>query len=430
MKKVLVVTYYYPPCAVTASNRVRSWAASFHAQGIYPIFITRHWRADAAEFNYSDAAVLNPSSIEKTETYEVHKLPFHGNLRTKNFGRSGFKGLVRKIFTLVEFFLQGNFHQVLPYSNLFSYCNKYLLKNKVDAILVTVGPFPLLKLGYDLNRKFGLPWIADYRDLWTVNGLPNKTNSFWRKYLQKKHRSSEQKWLNSAKLFTTVSPHLKNVMQAEFGANGEVVYNGFFTKESASKRLVPSEPNIVNFTYNGTIYQSQDFFEFLAVLNDVARTVNNEKQVLLTLVGAGSEWEPKAIEALRSNNEFIKFDIKPRVSYQESLLYNQQADMLLMFSHRDLKGIVSSKIFDYLQAEKPVLLYKSDEDILDEIISKSNAGFIAKNDQDLKNILTEFIANKGTSKSFVMRQNKQYIGSFSREQQAIKMAEIIKRINE
>ena len=57
-------------------------------------------------------------------------------------------------------------------------------KKSFDLILVTGEPFILFKYGHKISKEFGIPWIADYRDVWTTlkfqkyYSMDNKSNYF------------------------------------------------------------------------------------------------------------------------------------------------------------------------------------------------------------------------------------------------------------
>jgi len=51
MKKILVISYFYPPCNLTASQRTESWAKYLHNSGFYPIIITRKWEKHVKSFD-------------------------------------------------------------------------------------------------------------------------------------------------------------------------------------------------------------------------------------------------------------------------------------------------------------------------------------------------------------------------------------------
>ncbi|MBK6381496.1 MAG: hypothetical protein IPF72_18240 [Chitinophagaceae bacterium] len=67
-----------------------------------------------------------------------------------------------------------------------------------------------------------------------------------------------------------------------------------------------------------------------------------------------------------------------RVNYAEALKIHEQADAFLMLTHEGMKGIVSSKVFDYIKYCRPVILFTNDHDVLEEILVRSNIGIIAE----------------------------------------------------
>ncbi|MBK9484347.1 MAG: hypothetical protein IPO01_03785 [Chitinophagaceae bacterium] len=91
-----------------------------------------------------------------------------------------------------------------------------------------------------------------------------------------------------------------------------------------------------------------------------------------------------------------------------------------------MKGIVSSKVFDYIKYCRPVILFTNDHDVLEEILVRSNIGIIAEDAEKLEHQLNDLIKEK-ISKGFIEQNpDREYIALFSRENQARHLATIIK----
>lgn len=430
MQKVLILSYFFPPCNLTASQRAYGWALYLKRFGYYPVIITRNW-----DYPINNSLDLVKSSgkeikIEKFDSYEVHYLPYQANLRDRllrKTKKSWFIRLLGKSLTFLELLTQNFITRILPYSSLYRYSNHILSTNKdFKAILITGKPFTLFHFGTLLSKKNNVPWIADYRDDWTTCEITNK-KSIIDKLLHFLEQKSEKKWLATASGFTTISEHYKNKIQAFIGINGHVIYNGFFENDFENITLDSSENNDFTIIYNGTLYPTQPVEKFLNVFKNWIDKNEIKQGVKLKFVGLAFDTvqSNRVKKAFKGYEKFL--EITARINRPEVLRQQKQAQILLMLSHNNIKGIPSSKIYEYLAIEKPILVFPSDFDVLEEIVCSYNLGKIANTNEELKAYLnisySNFIQNRKPEVA-----DKKYINTFNRIHQTKVLADIINGI--
>jgi len=425
MKKILIISYFFPPCNLTASHRVYSWARYFHRYGLYPIIITRNWEHPVG----SPGDILKPGGDrvihEKKEEYEAYYLPHKGSLRDRIYERfhdTAF-GALSKPFTLLELIGQNYFSALTP----FRYMEKFargLLKESPDIedMLISGNPFILFKSGYRLKKEFPrIRWIADYRDDWTTSEI-NRHEGFLRSMVHKAEAVSEKKWLSNARFITSVSPWYTQKIAAYTGREGYTIYNGF-------DRLIPGETSAqqtFNIVYNGTLYGTQKVEDFCA---SVKKVIARNSDIRFRLQFPGLAFDPvqarRVREAMQGYEELP--EITGRIPQNEVLDIQKNAHVLLMFSHPGVKGITSSKLFEYLSLRRPVLVYPGDNDILDEIIRETSCGTVCADqsamEQEMEKLVTEY-RNTGTT---AVHANDAAILKYSREKQAEILAGLILR---
>ena len=427
--RLLICTLYFPPCTFTPANRTYSWAKYLNRFGIYPIIITRQWTDKRISENYFEEAVGHEVIIEKNENYEVHFLPFLGNVRTNLFNKklNPVAKLTVKFYVAIEMLFRYFFSSLLPYGNLISYTLNYISKNKVDKLLITGSPFLLFKIGYLAKKKYGTPWIADYRDGWTTENYKEEAGVLT-KPVHLFNRYFEKKWVATASCFTTVSEFLKLSIEKYTEKKGHVIYNGFFNEDKITEYTGNKKSEII-FLYSGIVYEKQDYNTPVTVFKKLIDAYKGQIDIKLIFLGtkyANSKFANDPVFQGYTDNILLM----DRVNYQEALTIHEMADAFLMLSHQGMKGIVSSKIFDYIKYYRPVILFTNDHDILEEILIKSNIGIIADNAIKLEQRLNELVQEK-LAKGFIeQKPNVEYVNSFSRENQAGLMAEIIKTNSE
>ena len=171
MKKILIISYFFPPCNLTASQRADSWAKNLHKFGYYPIVITRNWNHDIK--NPFDTMKSSGEKVQHTkkESYEVYHLPYRANYRDEiyvKYENSKFV-LFRRLLTFFELLSQNFSNYFIPFKNIHRFTEDYLKNNNdIQGLIISGNPFILFKFGYLLKKKFGIKWLADYRDEWNT----------------------------------------------------------------------------------------------------------------------------------------------------------------------------------------------------------------------------------------------------------------------
>lgn len=427
MKKVLVISYFYPPCNLPASNRVLGWAAYLKEYDFYPVIVTRQW--DIPINKPEDLHLSCGTSIrhEVKDSHEVFYLPYKASLRDKFFlkYKKKYANLIRRALTFFELLFQNYFVQAVPYKNFYTFSKEYLKNNPdISLIIITGNPFVLFKFGDKLHKEFSIPWIADYRDDWNTTEIWRPRN-LAEKLICKIERKSEKKWLASSEFFISVSDHYVNKISSFINKRGYVIYNGFFEK---SEEYL-NQPFFTDFTitYNGTLYKTQKIEIFLDGFKKVVDFFRKRIKVSLCFPGLAydtfqAERVQKYLKGYESN-----IIITSRIPRNEVLIIEARSHCLLMVSHQDIKGIPSSKIFEYLAFRKPILLCPSDNDVLQNILLETGLGLICKNSDEvfssLKNLIIEFIETD----RLLISANESFIQKYSRRFQTATFASLIKK---
>jgi len=432
MKKVLIISYFFPPCNLTASQRSMGWARYLKEQGWDPIVVTRNWDQHISHPDkmHCDSGV-NLNS-DKNEFFEVNYLPFRGNLRDRlysKYGNTRFH-LLRKVLSFIELF-GSNFHKAfIPYSNLYAFALEYCKKHDdVKAIIVTGNPFEIFRIGYEIHQQTSIPWIADYRDDWTTSEV-NDVSGFLNRFLLGLSKRSEKKWVGTSSCITTVSPYYAQKIGNFVEKPGHVLLNGFFEDDL---RAFQNQQLYDDFTivYNGMLYGSQQIEIFLAGFKKLIDE-NPEYRQRIKLQFPGILYLKDV--AQRVQNFMVGYEdtllLTERISREQVLEMQARAHLLLMVSHLGSKGIPSSKIYEYLGLGRPVLVCPGDEDILDETFSQYNLGFIANSSDETFDVLnTQFKKYlEGTYEK--MQADTYYTAQFARSTQAKVLADLLNKVSE
>ena len=423
MKKILIVSYFFPPSNFAGSYRIASWARYLHKHGYYPVIVTRCWNENQIET--TDELLNNTFSHEKYDNYEVYRLPYHHNLRDRLHNRYGDTKftLLRKALTLLELILQHYWNKMIPYSNLKDFAKDLIQKEKDFSCLIVSGrPFQLFKFAYQLHRQTGIKWIADYRDEWNTHQWLHDESAV-KKMIRAIESDSEKKWLSTASLFTTCSDTWVESISAYIGRPGSAVLNGY---DESIFNMQTSTVRNEKFTilHNGTLYSSQPVEIFLSAYK---RFINHHKDVKVQLLLPG-------IEILKDQTDRVKNSLKGYEDYYHTSHRIPKADLMKTMAGTDLflligvngaKGHHSSKIFEYLACHKPVLLCPSDHDVMQEVIQDTKAGYILDTEDQIFEFLDRSYRDFVDGRSIPYAPDWDRIKFYSRETQAAALAKVI-----
>jgi len=427
MKKVLIITYCYPPCNAISSHRPKSFADNFVQYGLYPIVVTRHWKGDEKTWLDFQRPDLTSPEVTVTEDATVIQLPYSGR-RQKSFDRIAKYKLLRKA---VAFFLSltGTFQIHNDAIESFEeFLNDYLDKNKVDYIFATVDPLSIGKLAYRLHKRFGIPIVVDFRDLWNNSILSSEYRpSLSGRVIDFLYEWHIARWIKPAKFVTSVTePINEEVRRISPGMPTLTITNGFETKFFESFREVKQVEN-EKFTFSiiGTLFPEHD----LSVLVDGMNLFLAGKDlstVQLNLIGTAGI--PEIKEFFEKSFPASCTRLTERIPRDEALRIMSSSDVLFHAGWRNYRGIASGKVFEYMGARRNVLIAPGDKDIMEELVTSTGVGKVANSHGEFAGIMNEWYSEWQKNGKLEWHGDISRIMHYSRENQARLLAEAILEI--
>jgi glycosyltransferase involved in cell wall biosynthesis len=294
-----------------------------------------------------------------------------------------------------------------------------LLQNEhVDALISCSSPVISHIIAKELKKKYAIPWVADFRDLWTQNH--HYPYSPIRKTFEKK---LETKTLATADALVTVSEPLAKELATLHKKEVHTITNGFDSdKMSDGKADLTSKFTI---TYTGQIYPKQDPAKLLLALKDsIANGVIDPNHVEVRFYGPESlELENKANEWGLSN-VVRQYGVMPREFCFEK---QKESQLLLLFNWEDpqQRGVYSGKIFEYLAARRPILATGGADSVVTDLLKETNAGVDAHTVEDIKNALEKAYGEYKLRGKVSYHGNIEKINKYSYREMARKFAAIM-----
>ncbi len=429
MKKIIVISYYFPPCNRAPSQRVSGWVRYFHQNDIYPIIITRKWERDIKSLRDVSHCTSKGIEIVRENEFEVHYLPYNPLFKDRLY--ANYDNIVannlRRVLSLVELIVQPIWWGITPYKIFTKYTERVINTGiDISAIVITGNPFQLFKIGYKINIKYKVPWIADYRDGWTNYSI----NDFRGKPLQwlinKWHQIFELKWVSNAAAITTVSAPLASSLSEYHGRSVDVIENGvdFIDFEGIKEE----DTGTFMIAYIGTLYDGQPIELFLEAFK---KFIADKEIGSVKLIFPGlSYFKDQSVRVCRVLAGFEGFfSISDRLPRSQILTIEHNAQLLLHVGWPHHRGIVGSKIYEYLGSGTPILVAPSDHGVLSKIIEETKAGYVSDNIEEILAILQSLFTAycKGNEKRIIPSQVEKYTKSYQTKKLSLLIKHIINK---
>jgi glycosyltransferase involved in cell wall biosynthesis len=325
-----------------------------------------------------------------------------------------------------EIFLPLDFNDRLDF-------NEYKLAKelgKIDYVIATGGPWSMFEYGVRLKSVSDAKLILDYRDPWNVvnkdvylESLNNK--GFGSVFIKKKQLSLERKYLELSSAVITVSSSISlNCKKILDRNNIHTIYNGFDQLEK-----VNNNTNIINKYFNvnyiGHLRKEQNVGLLIDSIKEVLiRHPELEKKIKINLIG-GLISPSSVIKLITESSIKSIFNITSFVPKEEALSFLNSAQLLLQLSYKNKKGIVSSKIFQYMSSGKPILLVSNNEDIMEKIIRETNTGEICKTPDKIADYILNSYSKWENNITLEREVNKEKLAFYSFKNQVDLLDKII-----
>lgn len=255
-----------------------------------------------------------------------------------------------------------------------------------DLVFSTAPPMSDHALAAMLARRAGLPWVADYRDLWTEN--PAYAAPAWRRALD---RRTEAAWLAQAAGVVTVTPSWQRLLAARLGPGRPVAFipNGYDEADFAALAPAQRDDAAFRLVHTGAFYGPRDpgtLLEALALYLGSAPPA--ARPLRLRLVGMmGGRFADK-LRAFEARYPGV-VEQRPYVPHHEALAEMLAADALLLVvgagdgqrARATVAGTLPGKIFEYLRAARPVLLLGDEAGDAAALLRQHGRGWVADETQ-------------------------------------------------
>ncbi|WP_116106181.1 glycosyl transferase family 1 [Lewinella sp. IMCC34191] len=377
MKRVLIITYYWPPSGGIAVLRCLKFAKYLRRYGWEPVIFT----AENAHYPTFDASNEKdvPADLEVIrqpiwEPYAWYK-KFMGKPADENVNNvfytdeaaGGWKHelavWVRSNFFIPDAratWIKGSVKRILD----------YLKTNPVNAILSDGPPHSNTRIATLVSKATGLPWLADFQDPWTQVDYYQLLNlTGWGR---QKHERQEQAAFRQASLTTIVSPHWKRDLEAIGANNVRVLYWGYDPEDFEDLERQPHQK--FTLTHLGIMgYDRNPEVLFRAIQQLKQEEPGFAEDFELRLYGQVDHRVRASIEAY---DLLEQTNFAGTVTRAEALqeMKNSHLLLLLLNQQENALGRVPGKLFEYLAVRRPIMNFGPVESDVAAMIEETESG--------------------------------------------------------
>ena len=381
MKRVLIITYYWPPSGGAGVHRwlkVSKYLAERNQCYIYT--------PQNPDFALQDESLLQRVSPKIKvlkrrifEPYFIYKAFLPPAERKKVNVPSALGGKDQSLLKQTATWVRGNVFvpdpRIFWVKPSFRYLKSIIKEEKIDVIITTGPPHSMHLIGWRLKNYFGqqINWIADFRDPWTNIAFYDKLKIGRRAHA--KHIALEKKVITACDTLVTVSQQWGKDFE-ELGAKKvKVIYNGF----DPSNFQFPTSPEKEYFylTHVGSLNEDRNPH----ALWKAAQALINENEAFrqklrIQLIG---NLHPEVLQSIEQHQLNDNLEAKGYLPFEEALkaTYQSTIALLLLNDTKDIDGRIPMKIFEYMGAGNPILAIGKPTGDTGKIINQYQLGKIS-----------------------------------------------------
>ncbi|MCK4639299.1 MAG: glycosyltransferase family 4 protein [Bacteroidales bacterium] len=389
MKKVLIITYYWPPSGGAGVQRWLKFVKYLREFGWEPIVYTPE-NPEAPDIDNSlEKDIPDNLTVIKRKIWEPYTAykKFIGQEKEQKIN-AGFlsENKKPKLSENISVWIRGNFF--IPDARKFwikpsvKFLTNYLKNNPVDAMISSGPPHSMHMIALGLKQRLGIPWLADFRDPWT--NIDFYDDLKLSKYADKKHHALEQKVLKNADSVVLVSNGMADDFNKIYHRNYEVITNGYDSDDISNGSKIELDKKF-SISYIGTMVKTRNPISFWKAINQIIN-LNKEfaKNIEIKLIGKIDYSVQQSIEEFQLQKYITKINYLP---HNEVIKLQKQSQVLLLLINNtpNAKMILTGKFFEYMASHRPILCIGPSNGDAVRILKETNSG-LQSDFQDVKKI--------------------------------------------
>ncbi len=379
MKRVLIITYYWPPSGGSGVQRWLKMSKYLPENGWQPVIYTTKDAEYPVEDPSLEKDVMPGMEVIRqpiVEPYTAYKR-FLGMKKSQKVvaGFADETGKKQGWKERLAVWIRGNFF--IPDARCWwvkpsvKYLKDYLKEHPVDAIISTGPPHSMHLIAMKLKESLGIPWVADFRDPWTEIDFYDEL--LLTRCADRKHHRLERQVLTQADKVVTVSWNWAQGLERLGERSVNVIQNGFDWSIDTQKTDTPLS-KAFTLTHLGVLGPARNMPTLWQALHELAKEdAAFANDLKIRLVG---QVDQSAIKDLTTLDLMNNTEIIPQVPHDQVLELQQSSQVLLLSVNRapNAKGILTGKLYEYLASGRPILCIGPEDGDAARVLHETQGG--------------------------------------------------------
>lgn len=415
-----MISWWFHPLNITASRRPAGFAKYLPTFGWEPLILCGKWTPETCLYwgpgKYdTDLASADPC--------EVVRVPW----RLEEYPKPPAESL-RSQFRWLRFRLASPpTRPKVLYRRMIDVAVPLMEQRRFDAIWATSPDMLPLGVASALSKRFGVPWIADLADIPDQVGIVARSGLswLWERVKRWRWREAEKAACKTASAIVAPSEPIANIVRARHSQQVVALPNGF--DPDLFGQGIRVNHRTFNLAYCGVLYINYRRWDILFDALDTLCTQHRDvaRDLRVRLCTSASD-ELSALLKARPSANLV--EISPWVPHREAIRIEQEASALLFLPHYRDKGIITSKLMEYLGTGRPILSVPGDNDVTDAVITETNAGRIARSVEEVVAVLKDWHQEWKQTGTVAFRGDPEKIQQYSWNRRAAQLAEILDQV--
>jgi glycosyltransferase involved in cell wall biosynthesis len=380
-KKVLIITYYWPPSGGSGVQRWLKFVKYLVRAGWEPYVFTPENPSFTIEDNSLQKDVPDSVEVIRFPIWEPYQLffKFSSLLGNKAVQQADFISTGKKtFFQKVSSWIRGNFF--IPDARVFwvkpsvEYLLDFIARNQIEKVVTTGPPHSIHLIGLRLKKlNPAISWIADFRDPWSEWDLLDTLSLT--SFARKRHVALEKKVLTLADRVITIAPFHVTRFEKLGGRGVDLITNGFDEDDFKGNRY--SRTNKFTIRHVGIVDELRDPRPVMMAIKELCVHDNDFfNHVLIEFIGKVNSSFKNFIDEDDQLSKITRFI--DQIPHEQLLqLYGTTDLQLLVLAHTSIApGNLPGKFFEYLASGRPVLGIGPETGDASQILQQTRAGVI------------------------------------------------------
>ena len=378
---VLIISYYWPPSSGSGVQRWMYFAKYLSDCGVTPLVLTVDpSKASYRKIDEEFSDFVKDVKVYKTKTLEPLKL--YSMLTTGSTKKGIPQGSVgaekNGLFSKISRYVRGNIF--IPDARIgwklyaVKAANKIITNNNIDLIITTGPPHSTHLIGRVLKRKYGIKWIADFRDPWTE--IYYNQDLLQSKKSKEKDGKLELSVLNEADRVLTVGPSMADLLMDKIPSQKSkfsFIYNGYDAKKMISVQSQKSN-KYMTISYIGLLTDAMPHSTISESLKLFVQQ-NKGANIKVRLAGDICTSFLDSIQSIMPPNQI---EILGYIPHREALNVMKSSDILFtcLPTQDHSKIMISGKMLEYIASGNSILCIGNQESDAAKMIQNNAAGIV------------------------------------------------------